>query len=97
MKFGLSTENYRFIKSLLKKLEEKGAKIFCFGSRARGDFRKFSDLDLMVEGDSNLSSAVGELEEIFEESDLPIKVDIVELRHFAKDYLEGYQKDKVVF
>ena len=97
MNFGLSPNDYRFIKSELQNLEEKGAKIYCFGSRARGDYSKFSDLDLMVESEADLSLELSNAKEAFEESMLPIKVDIVELKNFAKEYLDGYSKDRVEF
>ncbi|MFP5458000.1 MAG: nucleotidyltransferase family protein, partial [Bacteriovoracia bacterium] len=70
---------------------------WCFGSRARGNHREFSDLDLMVESDSDLSREIAQLKEIFEESRLPIKVDLVDLASFAHSYREGFEKDKLIF
>ncbi len=97
MKFGLDSNDYSFIKSTLSSLEREGAKIYCFGSRARGDHKEFSDLDLMVEGKGEFQGILSNINEIFEESRLPIKVDIVELHNFAREYLPGYEKDKVEF
>lgn len=97
MNFGLESDDYKFIQETLKPLTESGAKIYCFGSRARGDHKKFSDLDLMVEGSGSYDNELGLIKESFEESRLPIKVDIVELKNFAVEYLQNYEKDKVKF
>lgn len=97
MKFGLAAKDYEFISKALSPLREMGARIWCFGSRARGDHRPFSDLDLMVESPADLSRAVAALKEVFEESRLPIKIDLVELRDFAESYRPGFEKDRVAF
>ena len=49
-----------------------------FGSRVRGQPRPFSDLDLAICGDVPLDDAtLVDLRDAFEESDLPIVVDVV--------------------
>jgi predicted nucleotidyltransferase len=97
MKFGLSDSDYQFIRKTLLPLEEKGAKIWCFGSRARGDHRKFSDLDLMLEGEGDFSRLLSDAREIFEESNLVIKIDLVWEKHFAESYRENYHSERVPF
>jgi predicted nucleotidyltransferase len=55
-------------------------KVFVFGSRARGDHKKTSDLDIAIEGNEPLSlSKRATLELAFSESALPFRVDIVDL------------------
>ena len=55
-----------------------GIEFFVFGSRARGDHKDNSDLDLLIKNDHLLpQSARSQIAEDFEESDLPIKIDIV--------------------
>ncbi len=50
-----------------------------FGSRVTGKAKKYSDLDLVLMTQSPLNAAtMAFLENAFEESDLPIKVDVVE-------------------
>ena len=97
MKFGLTIQEYSFIKKSLEPLKSQGAKIWCYGSRARGDHHKFSDLDLMVEHDTDLSKVVSNISEFFEDSNFPYKVDLVEKRNFAKSYLPSFERDKVAF
>lgn len=95
MIFGLNAEQYRYIsEQLVAPLEQAGVRVFCYGSRARGDHRPFSDLDLMVESETDLAEQISQLQEMLTDSDFPYKVDLVEFRHFAESYKAGYQRDK---
>ncbi|MCV6588628.1 MAG: nucleotidyltransferase domain-containing protein [Marinobacterium sp.] len=54
-----------------------GIRVYVFGSRARGDARPFSDLDLLL--DANNSIAYRDLaltSELLADSDLPFAVDV---------------------
>jgi predicted nucleotidyltransferase len=52
-----------------------------FGSRAGGVPKRFSDLDLVLEGPEPLSlSLLARLAEAFDESSLPWKVDLIDRR-----------------
>lgn len=54
-------------------------KVFIFGSRAIRSARKFSDIDLGIKSNHRIDLAtIGKLNEAFEESDLPYRVDIVD-------------------
>lgn len=98
MKFGLTEKEYLFIQNTVQyPIERAGGKIFIFGSRARGDHRRFSDLDVMVESDKNLFQLLGKIEDTLIESDFPYKVDLVERRLFSKSYLAGYLNDRIRF
>lgn len=81
----------------LKPLQDQGANIWCFGSRARGDHHKFSDLDLMIDSQQDFTRELGNLKEIFEESNLPIKIDVVQWKDFAENYKESYLNDRKKF
>ena len=81
MKFGLSDSEYKYIlEKVVAPLNSQGAEIFCFGSRAKGTHKKFSDLDLLirnVEKTDKMSNVVGVITENLEEENFPYKVDIV--------------------
>jgi predicted nucleotidyltransferase len=50
-----------------------------FGSRARGKPKPFSDLDLVIMGDTPIPlSTLGQLQDAFASSDLPWRVDVVD-------------------
>ena len=57
-----------------------GREVWAFGSRTTGRAKPFSDLDLALEGSELLPLAErAALAEGFEESDLPFRVDLVDL------------------
>jgi predicted nucleotidyltransferase len=64
--------------NLLRAHLPAGTKVWVFGSRANGTARRYSDLDLALEGDAVLS--LDRLDDALSESDLTIKVDLVDLR-----------------
>jgi predicted nucleotidyltransferase len=98
MRFGLSETEYEFItETIVKPLAAHGATVWCFGSRARGNNLRFSDLDLMVDAPADLQSQLDELAEQLVESNFPYKVDIVQLRSFAKAYLENFYVERVLW
>jgi uncharacterized protein len=54
-------------------------KVFVFGSRARGNHHRFSDLDIGIMGEKPLPiSVIGELEDKLHESRIPYKVEVVD-------------------
>ncbi|MGE0631429.1 MAG: nucleotidyltransferase family protein [Parachlamydiales bacterium] len=98
MKFGLSEQEYHFIKKeVVLPLEQAGAQVWSYGSRARGDFKKFSDLDLMVESPTDLSKQIGEIQEILSNSNFPFKVDLVQWSEFAEAYKSNYLRERTKF
>ncbi len=55
-----------------------------FGSRVRGRASKYSDIDIAIKGDKPLDKArFSKLLETFADSDLPIKVDIVDCNEIS--------------
>jgi len=66
--------------SVLRALLPAGARAYVFGSRVHGGARPYSDVDLALEWDRPLGlDIVGQIAEALSESDLPYKVDIVDL------------------
>lgn len=97
MNFGLTPSQYEFISNhVVTPLESLGARVYCYGSRARGTHQPFSDLDLMIESANSpsLEAKISELREFLVNSNFPLKVDLVHFSQFAQTYKEGYQKDK---
>ncbi len=98
MKFGLSPQYFDYILTeVVKPLETYGAEVWCYGSRARGDHQKFSDLDLMVESNTDLSKVICELQEKLTNSNFPYKIDLVQINEFADSYKDGYLVDRKRF
>lgn len=58
-----------------------------FGSRARGNARRTSDLDLAIMTETPLAAGrMGALRDEFSESDLPFKVDVVDWAATAESF-----------
>jgi len=97
MVIDLSKEQLEYIiTTVVNPLAELGAEVYCFGSRARGEGKKFSDLDLMVVSDKPLESTLGVIRETLEEGEFPFLVEIVEERNFADSYRSNYLKERVL-
>ena len=96
MRFGLTDEQVAFVdKVVIEPLVSSGAKVFCFGSRARGDHRQFSDLDLMVESTAKDERLLGSIAEQVQKSNFPLKIDLVHVLDYAESYRAGYLKDRI--
>lgn len=99
MKFGLEQKHLDVLNDvLIKPLKKRGAKVWIFGSRARGDFKPFSDVDVLYElpNDVVMSLAeIGQLNEALEESSLPYKVDLANVHELAQSYRDNILKDRV--
>ncbi|MEZ2348123.1 nucleotidyltransferase domain-containing protein [Terriglobus sp. RCC_193] len=75
----LTTEDFAIVRAILNQFVPSRP-VFVFGSRVTGRARRRSDLDLAIGGDTPLGSSLrADLMEAFDESDLPIRVDVVDL------------------
>ena len=93
--FGLNEKDLEEVKCILKSNLPPSASVWVFGSRARGDHKKFSDLDILVSGEVEMkiwACLIG----MFEESSLPIKVDLVLDSEFAESYRGNFEKEKII-
>ena len=73
-----------------------GVRVWAFGSRATGKAKQFSDLDLAVEADAPLDlRTLALLDNAFAESDLPIKVDVIDLRTVSPSFRVIVERDRV--
>jgi predicted nucleotidyltransferase len=96
-KFGLSSENLTLIISKLElQLAHKHRyQVDVFGSRAQSRERKYSDLDLWIESEPVFTPAELEtLRQNFEDSNLPIKIDLVTPETVLSEYRDSILKTK---
>jgi predicted nucleotidyltransferase len=73
-----------------------GVEVRAFGSRVLGTAKRCSDLDLVVVGASRLDwKSMARLKAVFEESDLPFRVDILDWHaipeHFRATIAQRYE------
>ena len=99
MKFGLTDQQFQIInETVVSPLKSFGATVWIFGSRARGDHKPFSDIDIMYETKENIHLPLGfisSLKESIEESRLPYKVDLVDLKDMADSYKSTALADRI--
>jgi uncharacterized protein len=69
----LENRHQEIILSILSKYPYK---FYAYGSRVKNQAKKYSDLDLCFYGEISLN-VLSHIEEDFEESNLPFKVDLV--------------------
>ncbi len=81
------------VKDILKKFEITA---FVFGSRAKNTAKLLSDLDLCLK-DNFDKSTIRKLQDAFEESDLPFKVDVVIWSEISEAFKNHIEKDLVSF
>ncbi len=79
----------QFLKEFFK---DEDVKVYLFGSRAEGKNTPHSDIDLAFESNQNINKKLSQLKYILEESNLPYKVDIVDLKNAP--YLKETVKEK---
>jgi predicted nucleotidyltransferase len=97
MKFGLTEEEFSLLtKILIEPMTKLGATLWIFGSRVRGDYKKFSDIDILYDTNNIFpTGAISKIKEDLEESRLPYKVDLVDVSDLAKSYAANINKEKI--
>ena len=95
MKYGLSEETYNKIKEVIKK--NKNYKFILFGSRARGDYKSTSDIDIAVEENIPREMQYKIMNEI-DLLDIIYKIDLVFIDDKTNlELLESIKRDGVEF
>jgi len=85
------------IKALvLQELQSENASVFLFGSWARGEQRRSSDVDVAIEyhGPSNRQK-ISRLREALEESTIPYRVDVVDMQDASEALTKEIRKDGI--
>jgi type I restriction enzyme S subunit len=71
--------------------------VWAFGSRAKGTAKEYSDLDLAIITDQPLVlSQSAAISDDFAESDLPIKIDVVDWATTSVAFRQIIEKQKIV-
>ncbi len=73
---GLSERDLNTIFSILKKYDEVTT-VYIFGSRAKGNYKPGSDIDLAIMNEPVADKTLLQIKNDFEESSLPYQVDLV--------------------
>ena len=72
---------------IFKFLSPKDYRLFIFGSRITGKAGKFSDYDIGIQGKGSLSfGTLALIREALEDSDLPVRVDMVDFSSVSPEF-----------
>jgi type I restriction enzyme S subunit len=97
MKIYLDPRSQKIVAEILKKngIHEN---VFVFGSRARGDHKEYSDLDLISKQTEPLQTQkLIQIKEDFKNSQLPIAVDFIEWAKISDDFRKKIEPELVAF
>lgn len=99
MKVGLTEAEIDLLQQLLiQPIKSQDGKVWVFGSRARGDNRKFSDIDILCEFPQSTilpAGFIAHITESLEDSNFPYKVDLVSRSEVAQSYKDQVERDKI--
>ena len=85
--FGLENRHVDFIKEILQKhLPNSDAKFYIFGSRAKGNYREYSDVDIAIDSPDLTLDKKLQIQSDFDNSTFPYEVDIVDLKTIQENF-----------
>lgn len=84
--YGLKQETIEAIQSVFQKYPEV-SEVILYGSRAKGNFRTGSDIDLTLKGENLNLTVLHKIENDLDDLFLPYKMDLSLLHHIQNDEL----------
>lgn len=96
---GLKPAEVNTVREIIRQnlLTDQKVDVWLFGSRATGLFRRYSDVDLLIEPKSKSKIAAQQVSQIaddFEESELPFKFDVVLADELANEFVGSVSASK---
>lgn len=82
---------------VLHHFSTQDVRIYLFGSWARREQKRSSDIDIAVEGKSDISYEITLLREKLEESTIPQRVDVVDMHHAGKALCQRIRKEGILW
>jgi predicted nucleotidyltransferase len=74
------------------------AKIYLFGSRARGTASKWSDIDIALDAGKLLPNvAIDEIISVFQATNIPYKIEIVDFHKVNNDMQESISREGILW
>lgn len=84
----------RQIEAILSQIfSQKRCRIYLFGSRATDRHQIASDFDIAVLAEENVSRELSLAREMFEQSNIPLTVDLVDLSTTTVEFRQNVQKE----
>lgn len=98
--FGLSDTDFQILNDvLIQPLKGLSARVYLFGSRVGESYHQYADVDLLYEfkdpPSNEIKQKISEIKEAIENSNLTVKVDLVNLEDLANSYRENVLSERV--
>ncbi len=93
----VTANNLQVIISILQHNLAEDNKVFAYGSRVKGQARKNSDLDLVIDANKRLPiEKLWQIKDEFEESDIPFRIDISDWYALSESFKGFIEQDRVL-
>jgi len=90
----IKPEHLAIVKEILLKYLPDNTEVWVFGSRVKGTAKPASDLDIAIDAGRKLTpDELFFLNDAFDESDLPYRVDVVDLQAISSTFKDIIWKD----
>ncbi len=84
------------VEILKKNLAGKKAKVYLYGSRARGTEYEVSDIDFAIKSKNLSAIQLSRLKEAFHESHIPYKIDLVDWNKVGDGLKENIKEEGIL-
>lgn len=81
----------------LKFWQNQPVRIYLFGSWARGEAKRSSDVDIAIESKEDMSFLIGEFREALENSCIIYNVDVVDMNFAAESLCKKIREEGIVW
>ena len=81
----------------LKFWQNQPVRIYLFGSWARGEAKRSSDVDIAIESGEDMSFLIGEFREALENSCIIYNVDVVDMNFAAESLCKKIREEGIVW
>lgn len=81
----------------LKFWQNQPVRIYLFGSWARGEAKRSSDVDIAIESKEDMSFLIGEFREALENSCIVYNVDVVDMNFAAESLCKKIREEGIVW
>ncbi len=97
--YGLKNDELKTVKDLLQKHfgDLPDVKAYLFGSRAKGNQKKYSDVDIAIKTKAkDISKRIALFQDDWEQTNIPYKVDVTSWKDIFKPYLPDIRRSKKI-
>jgi len=90
-------KDLQIILRILERYLSDEDKVFAFGSRVKGQARKNSDFDLVIDANKTIPLVkLWKIKDEFEESDIPFRIDISDWHTLSDSFKNFIKQDRVI-